>query len=160
MDNLNNSLEDIRDIFSALHDGGIVSWKKAGSSLTLKVDCEYLAERIDNTFQSFTIKLHDVQKLEFEPWLGEENLQQANFTNIDEIFQGELMLSSASIENDYVKIYCVQRYGKFGYSGGELFLNGKAIALFDHAGQSLSLDQLCDISKEYWEDWSNRANSR
>ena len=160
MDNLNNSLEDIRDIFSVLHDGGIVSWAYDKCALTLKIECEYLAERIDKTFQSFTIKLDEVQKLEFGPWLAEGNLQHSNFNNIDEIFQGELILSSATIEADYVKIYCNQRYSKFGYSGGELLLNAKAITLFDHAGQPLSVDEILKIGKEYWEDWNNRVNSR
>jgi len=160
MNNLNNSLEDIRDIFSVLHDGGIVSWANNEDSLTLKVECEYLAERIDKTFQSFTIKLDEVQKLEFEPWFAEASLPQSNCTNIDEIFQGELILSSATIEEESVRIYCDQRYSKYGYSGGELRLSAKAIALFDHAGQPLSVDVILQIGKEYWEEWSKQSSSR
>jgi hypothetical protein len=160
MNSLNNSFEDIRDIFSVLHDGGVVSWANNEDALTLKVECEYLAERIDRTFQSFTIKLDDVQMLEFEPWVADASLSQSIFTNIDEIFQGELILSSATIEEESVRIYCVQRYSKFGYSGGELRLSAKAIALFDHAGKPLSVDDILQIGKQYWEEWSNQANNR
>ena len=45
--------EDIRDIFSILHDGTISACTGDKDLLTLTVDCEYLAELIDKSFDKF-----------------------------------------------------------------------------------------------------------
>ena len=59
--------EDIRDIFSILHDGTISAWTGDKNLLTLTVDCEYLAERIDKSFDKFYVELINVDKLELAP---------------------------------------------------------------------------------------------
>jgi hypothetical protein len=44
------TVEDIRDVFSIFHDGGISAWSGNKDTLTLTIDCEYLAERINKSF--------------------------------------------------------------------------------------------------------------
>lgn len=55
--------ECIRDVFSILHDGTISAWTRDKNLLELTVNCQYLAERIDNS-----VVLTDVDRLELDPW--------------------------------------------------------------------------------------------
>jgi hypothetical protein len=48
-----SATNDIRDIFLILHDGTISAWTGEKNLLTLTVDCEYLAELIDKSFDKF-----------------------------------------------------------------------------------------------------------
>ena len=59
--------EDIRDIFSIFHDGEISAWTGNKDLLTLTVDCEYLAERIDKSFDKFYVELSFIDKIELDP---------------------------------------------------------------------------------------------
>ena len=47
-----SATDNIRDIFSILHDGTISGWTGDRNLLTLKIDCQYLAERIDKSFKA------------------------------------------------------------------------------------------------------------
>ncbi|SFN22013.1 hypothetical protein SAMN05428949_1989 [Chitinophaga sp. YR627] len=65
MTDLSNTLDDIRDIFSILHDGTTSTWTGDKNLLTLEVDCEYLAERIDKSYERFTLNVDRSTKLNF-----------------------------------------------------------------------------------------------
>ena len=65
---VSRALENIRDIFSILHDGDICAWNGDKNLLTLTVECQYLAKRIDPSFDKFYVELFNIDKLELEPW--------------------------------------------------------------------------------------------
>jgi hypothetical protein len=150
-----NILDDIREIFSILHDGTTSTWTGNKNLLTLKVDCEYLAKRIDKSYDSFYLECGQIQKIEFHPWMNPITLPQTLLTDIEEIFKAELEILAAEIEEDYVKITCNQHNTDFDYCGGTLLLNCKTIRIFDQEKRQLTLDEFGEICKAYWKDFSN-----
>jgi hypothetical protein len=154
MTNLTNILDDIRDTFSILHDGTTSTWTGDKNLLTLKVDCEYLAERINKSYKSFYIECGQIEKIELHPWMNPIALQQTLLTNIDEIFKASLEILSADIESNFVRITFNQHNTDFDYCGGTLLLNCKSIKIFDQEKRELTMDQFGKVSKGYWDDFS------
>ncbi len=101
-----NILEDIRDVFSILHDGTTSTWTGNKDLLTIKVDCEYLAKHVDKSYKSFYLELGQIQKIELHPWMNPITVPQTLLTDIEEIFKAELEILAAEIEEAYVKITC------------------------------------------------------
>lgn len=101
-----NILEEIRDIFSILHDGMTSRWTGDKNLLTLKVDCKYLAERIDKTYNSFYVEYKQIEKIELHSWTMPIDLPPVLLTDIEDIFKASLEVLSADIEDDFVRITC------------------------------------------------------
>ena len=146
--------EDIRDLFSILHDGTISAWTGNNDSLTLTVDCEYLAERIDKSFDKFYIDLIKVNKLELEPWTNPIDLTTITKTEYADIFKAELEILSADVKDDIVVITCNQHDTNFDYCGGNLTMSCQAIKVFDQNKNELTIEQFGEICKKYWDEWS------
>ena len=125
------AIEDIRDIFSILHDGTISAWTGDQNLLTLTVDCEYLAERIDKSFDKFYVELINVDKLELDPWTNPIDLPTIVKTNYADIFKAELEILSAEIKEKVVVITCNQHDTSFDYFGGNLILSCRAIKVYE-----------------------------
>ena len=150
-----NTLEDVRDIFSILHDGRTSTWTGDKNFLTLKINCEYLAERMDKSFKSFFVECRQIDKLELHPWMNPIGLPQILLIEIEDIFKAELEILSAEIENDFVKITCSQHNLDFDYCGGTLLLNCKQIKIFDQARRQLTIEEFDKICNDYWNTCSN-----
>jgi hypothetical protein len=148
--------KDISDIFSILHDGTISGWIGDKDLLELTVDCEYLAERIDKSFDKFYVELSDLEKLELEPWTNPVDLP--TFIKIDfaDIFKADLEILSADIKGDVVVVTCNQHDTNFDYCGGNLTIGCKSIKLFDQNKNELSIDQIDKICNKYWDEWSKK----
>jgi hypothetical protein len=148
--------KDICDIFSILHDGTITGWIGDKDLLELKVDCEYLAERINKSFDKFYVELSDLEKLELEPWTNPVGLP--TFIKIDfaDIFKADLEILSADIKGDVVVVTCNQHDTNFDYCGGNLTIGCKSIKLFDQNKNELSIDQIDKICNKYWDEWSKK----
>jgi hypothetical protein len=157
MDDPANILDDIRDIFSILHDGTTSTWTGDQNLLTIKVDCEYLAERIDKSYDSFYVVCGQIEKIELHPWMNPITLPQTLLTDFDDIFKASLEILSADIENGFVKITCSQHNTDFDYCGGTLLLNCKTIRIFDQDKRQLTIDEFGEICKGYWDDFSNKT---
>jgi len=100
------STENIRDIFSILHDGTIFVWTGDKHLLTLTVECQYLAERIDKSFDKFYVELSKIDKIELDPWTSPINLPTIIKTDFADIFRAELEILSAVIINEIVIVAC------------------------------------------------------
>jgi len=148
----NKALENIRDIFSIFHDGTIETWNGNHELLKLKIDCEYLAQKIDNDFKVFYVEFEHFEKLEFIPWMNPINKPQILFTSIVDIFQASLEILSAEIENEAVKITCNQVNSDFDYYGGTLFMNCKSVKVFDEKNNELTIEILDKVCNEYWNE--------
>lgn len=155
MTDLTTTLDNIRDIFLILHDGMTSTWTGDKSLLTLKVDCKYLAERIDESYDSFFIVCGQIKKIELHPWMNPIDLPQIMLTDIEDIFKAELEILSADIENDYVKITCNQDNTDYDYCGGTLLLNCKTIKVLDQEKRQLTIEVLGQICRDYWNSISN-----
>lgn len=143
-------MEGIRDIFSILHDGTTSTWTGDRNLLTLKIGCEWLAERIDKSYHSFYLECRQIEKIELHPWMNPFELTQTLLANRDDIFKASLEILSADIENDFVKITCNQHNTDFDYCGGTLLLKCETIKIFDQEKQQLAIGELDEISKAYW----------
>jgi hypothetical protein len=145
-------IEDIRDIFSMLHDAEIIEWEGNKELLTLTIECKYLAERIDKSFDKFYIDLYSIGKMEFDPWTNPPEVPAIIKTDLHDIFKTKLEMNSADIKDDEVIVTCFQHNTEFDYCGGELTLSCQSIKLFDHRKNEMTVEQLDKICNEYWEE--------
>lgn len=153
MENIPPILQDLRDIFAILHDGIITTeWTGDRDLLVLRVECEHLAERINPSFTSFFIEMKKIEMLEFYPWENKET--QIIFTEISDIFNVNLMLLDAEIENGYVKIDCNENSQRFFWWGGTLHISCESVSIFNELKEPLTIDQLDEINKGYWDEVS------
>lgn len=146
------TIDDIRDIFSILHDGSISAWTGDKNLLTLTVDCEYLAERIDKSFDKFYVELINVDKLELDPWTNPVDLPAIIKTDFADIFKAELEILSADIKDDAVVVTCNQHDTDFDYCGGNLTISCQTIKVIDQNKNELTIDQFDMICKNYWDE--------
>ncbi len=147
-------LEKIRDIFSILHDGETSTWTGDLDLFTLKVNCRYLAELIDKSYDSFYVECSCVEKIELHTWMNPINLPQTLLTDFEDIFKAGLVMTYAAIDNNHVKITCHQYNIDFDYCGGDLLLNCKQIKIFDQSKKEITIDALDKISNYYWKEKS------
>ncbi len=151
-----NTIDDIRDIFAILHDGIISSWVGNKTLLTLTVECIYLAERINPSFDRFYIELRDVDRLEFNPWPNPFDQPRVLKTDIPAIFTDDLELLSAEVKTDHVVIFCNQHDRNLDYCGGELIISCGKIIAFDQDNNEISVAQLHEPCKNYWDELSSK----
>ena len=148
--------EDIIDVFSILHDGTISAWTGDKDLLTLTVHCEYLAQRIDKSFDKFYVELINVDKLELDPWTNPIDFPTIVKTDYADIFKAELEILSADINDDVVTVTCNQHNTDHDYCGGNLKISCKAIKVFNQNKNELTIDQFGEICKNYWDEWSKK----
>ena len=143
--------EKIKDVFSFLHDGTISAWGGDKNLLKLVVDCEYLAEQIEESFTKFHLDLINVDKLELQAWMNLVKQTTIVKTDFIDIFEAELEIISAEIKDEIIVISCNQHDINYDYSGGFLNISCKEIKVFDQNRNELTIDQLRKICKNYWE---------
>jgi hypothetical protein len=148
-----NADQDIRDLFTILHDGTITAWEGDTNILTLKVDCIYLAERIDRQFEQFFIRLENISLLRLETWETHTQI----FTQVSDIFRAELEIMSAEVKEDHVAVFCDQFDLNVSYCGGTLRIKCESYRIMDQSHSELSLDELKAISTAYWTNWSKHC---
>ncbi len=78
-----SATDNIRDIFSILHDGTISGWTGDRNLLTLKIDCQYLAERIDKSFESFYVEFIQIDNLYLTTWPNPFDLPVLTLTDLN-----------------------------------------------------------------------------
>ena len=147
-------IEIIVNIFSILHDGVISSCSGDKNAMTLTVDCRYLAESIDKSFDKFYVELTHVDELLLTTWPNPVDMQVKTLTEPNDIFKAELELLSADIKDGKAVIACNQHDTNFDYCGGSLTIICKKIKIFDQNKNELTIDDLDKISKKYWNEWS------
>lgn len=149
-----SATEDIIDTFSILHDGTISAWTGNKDLLTLTVDCEYLAERIDKSFDKFFVELIQLEELLLLTWPNPFDSPVKTLTEPSDIFKAELEILSADIKDEKVVITCNQHDTEFDYCGGILTISCASIKVYDQLKNELTIDQLDQICSEYWDEWS------
>jgi hypothetical protein len=148
--------EDILSIFSIFHDGTITEWTGNKDRLTLTIDCAYLAERIDKSFEYFYVELHHIDTVAFDPWTQPAHLPAVIKTALAEVFEATLEILSAGIKDDTVMITCYQYDTDLDYSGGNLFISCQVIKVFDQHRNALTIDRLGEICNNYWDELGKR----
>jgi hypothetical protein len=106
------------------------------------------------TYHRFKGILKNCRRLTLTFWDDEVIIEDRNRIN-------ELEIANAARRPNGVSIYC-HRYGRLSHNrygnlpGGELFVACDTIALFDEAGQAMSIDDLRTICRNYWQGFGNR----
>ncbi len=151
------AIQEISNIFSWLHDGTITGWSGNRDSLILVVECTYLAERIDPSFDLFYVELHQIDLIEFDPWTIPVDQPAVIKTDFFDIFKAELEILSTEIKEDTVVIICDQHDKKnFDYRGGNLSIRCEGLKLFDQNKNLLTPEQFEKICSAYWDEWSQQ----
>ncbi|MES2727310.1 MAG: hypothetical protein V4643_09425 [Bacteroidota bacterium] len=144
-------IEEIREVFSTFHDGTILAWTGNKNLLTLTIDCQYLARKIDKSFDTFYVVLSNIDKIELVPWTTPIDIPAVTITEIPDIFKGDLEILSADMEDDEsVVIICAQHDTNFNYSGGHLTISCQTIKVYDQNKNEITIDQLEKICFDYW----------
>ncbi|KGO91790.1 hypothetical protein [Flavobacterium subsaxonicum] len=94
------AIENIKDVFSIFHDGGIEGWEGDDKLLTLTIGCTYLAERINPQFNVFYVELTGVEKLELHPWTLPVIDNTPALTRPEDIFKGDIEITSCEVVNE------------------------------------------------------------
>lgn len=149
-------LDNIKTVFSVLHDGEICHSIEDGSKLELEVHIQYLAERVNREFRKFSVVLEDVENLGFTTWPDDAKADPDVLTDATLMFTNELEILSGEIENNEIKVACNQPLPGLGYCGGFLYFRAKSATVKDVSGKTYSIEELCSLSDSYWDDWANR----
>lgn len=149
-------LENVKSIFSILHDGCISEWTGDNYVMTLTIECQYLAERIDKSFDRFYVELWQVDAMTLTTWPNRTDIPTRILSGPCEIFKAELEILSAEIENEQVVVSCYQDDSSFDYRGGNLSFSCRAIKIFDQNKRELTIEQFGKLANEYWDEWSRK----
>lgn len=152
-------LDDIRDVFSIFHDGGISNFELTEIGIRLTIECEYLAELIDPDFKTFYVEFWNLQKLELDPWMNPIELEKVIKTEPEEIFKTELEILSAEIENEYVKVTCIQHDNNFDYCGGHLLISAETFKVENERKQEMTIDELDSVCNTYWSKFNEKKEN-
>jgi len=150
------SQENIKNVISIFHDGGISHYEKSGNNLAFEIDIQYLAQRINKDYKKFFVILENIQSLYFEPWLDEPNDGKKTITTLSRIFVPELEILSAELESGYIRVACNQPAANLGYCGGNLYFKTSSLEVRDENERSYSFDELSLLCTEYWKEWSRK----
>lgn len=151
-----DEVENIVTIINGLHDGVIILEKEENENLVWRVDCEYLAQMINPTFQFFWVKVNALKSITFNPWFISTELPSEIWKMPKEIFKNELEILSAEIEGEKIRVICNQGNPKFNYKGGELLLKCKSIELFDEKWNRLNDLDFRKMVTEYWRQFEKK----
>ena len=143
-------MENIESIFGILHDGIITEWSGDEELLILKVECEYIAKRIDKTFNSFYVEISKIEFLEFDPWMNPMQLPKTEMKEFSKVFEAELEIGYSKIENDKVIVSCNQHDIDFDFCGGNLIIKAENGKIFDQNRTEISIEMLSEICNDYW----------
>ncbi len=147
------TLDDIEDLFNIFHDGSLVIQDRQSNPQTWKIDCEYLAEMIDPTFNFFYLKVYAVQQLSFEPWFDDTSKEKVAWTG-SKLEALDLEILSAKSNEKIIEISGLEDFVD-GISGGTLSLLCEKIEIFDQQSQSIPLEDLKVIAEFYWQKKCN-----
>ncbi len=148
--------EIVKSIFSLLHDGCISEWTGDNNVMTLTIECQYLAERIDKSFDRFYVELWQVDAMTLTTWQNNTEIPARILSDPSEIFKTELEILSAEIENEKVVVSCYQGDSSFDYRGGNLSLCCSSIKIFDQNKRELTIEHFGKLANDYWDEWSRK----
>ena len=151
--------DKIQKVFSIFHDGIMTNIKIDRATLSFDVKISYLAQRVTTEFQKFYVSLTGCKNLRFTTWPVIDGTEAQEILDPVEIFKPELDILSGELKSGQVQVTCNQPSPKFSYCGGELYFSADFMIVLDEAGKNYTLEELCELSRGYWEDWSKKTGS-
>jgi hypothetical protein len=131
--------------FAILHDGIIkkISGLIPGT-IMIEVQCDYLRKRSPSRGSSFFIELSECKKVFF---VNNDDVSTSDFSEIEKL---EVDMLSADTEGSDVVVFC---------SEGSLYLNFKEARVLLNAKDTISIEALEHMARDYWDEWEYKANS-
>lgn len=136
-------MKKIQEILSVFQEGVFEELALNEKDLNFKIECKYLADQIQAEYSFFYGVVKNVKDLFFVPW--DDDLLEIR--SLQEIKELKLDILSVDLEGAYIKIYsnC-----QGVYSGGNLYINGTSIKIFDEDFAELQFEDLLELSDKYW----------
>lgn len=147
--------ENISNVFSIFHDGGIVNCHHENGSLLFEIEIQYLAERINPDFQKFMLRLNEVKNLYFSTWSNDLKSEPKVLRDTTTIFKSELEILEGNSEENLIQVVCLQHSPEFDYCGGKLCFSSTSVEVTDETGKGYSIEELAALCKSYWDEWAN-----
>lgn len=146
------TIENIAQVFSIFHDGTIESATVGGSGVEMKIEIQYLANRIDKSFSSFDLELNGCEGFRFAPWCDQNEQKIDEITNFEEILRLDLEILSAKAAGTEVHVNCLAHSGHKSVSGGFLVFGATELLIFDESKRPISLPTLRSVCDGYWRE--------
>jgi hypothetical protein len=148
-------LEDLSDVFSIFHDGTIESWSEEPSCVRLKIGCQYIAQKVDPSFDDFYIDLIGITHIQFSPWWKDLE-KDTIWTDQKTILDAELGILDGSFKGSHIEITCDQYGGEYDYAGGVLSLACNDFRLYDEVMHPITVEELKTAATAYWTNFGKQ----
>lgn len=139
----------VQYMLNIFQEGVIESMKHTGTDLNFKLECVFLADKIDKSFTSFYGVFKQCEDIYFKPWEDEYSI----ITDLREIVSLKIDLLNTELEEDgYFKIYtnCANTY-----NGGNLYIKALDLKVYDEDLTEIAPDFLNDLAEKYWYSTDN-----
>lgn len=137
-------MEEISEILTTFHDGGIEGIKGDFSELEIQIGCTYLAEMEKQGYEYFYLTIVNVIRFEFHHWNGNVVYELKAIIDLD------LEIGYSKIEDGIVKTSCNVWTKNEGDSGGELWIEANYAKLNNHDKKVIKPEKIYDFSATYW----------
>lgn len=136
-------------IWNTLHDGYIVDIDGSiPGDISLKVEIEYLANRLPGNASFVVVSLHGCNKFCYEFYLSSK--ETIYYKKLNEIKEQAPIIISCEKNGDDLYVSCACGQIEMSYESSSLLLA---------SGKSLSYELLDEICTEYWEEWEHAART-
>ncbi len=143
--------ETMAQVFSNLHDGTLyLDMTPTEAYHCWKVDCEYLAERIQPQYTLFWIKVYGLKKFVFHPWLRDLEAPEIVLTAPTALSQIALGIYEATVKEGEVTLVLEDSYEAANFAGGTLVIACQGIELLDQAWKPIEAVALGKLANAYW----------
>ena len=150
--------EDIARAFSIFHDGSL-TLTSAAPDLGLKVEIQYLAERIDPQYSGFRVVLHNHHGLAFSPWYTESGQTKGDLVEFEQIFNLDLGVLQADANAGLIEVVCDAYPTDSSFSGGVLRFWAESASVSDESGRDYTVEELAKLASSYWSEWASKTPS-
>ena len=138
------TLDQQERIFQIFHDGSLIHIEKIGNDIHINIEILYLAEMIKPSHSLFKVKLINCDFFKLE-----DDKYKKTYTDPAAISELEPDILYSYIENmDHIRISCNMDVND---SFGNLYFKAESIEVFDEEDNPVTYDELCELSRKYWE---------
>jgi len=123
-----HSNEEIADVFTILHDGVISTDQIKQSPSKWKIECKYLAELIDESFDHFYIAFQGMEELSFTPWWNDDTSDA--YEKLSDV-TCSLEILSGKLESGIISITFNHSSKNPNFAGGIYNFKTESIQIFD-----------------------------
>lgn len=155
--------QELADIFTIFHDGVIEDFQIDENNLYLTIGCVYLAELVNPSFESFILKLINIDKLELNSYsyiTDHSNTEDYPIiiSDIETIFEVEIDIFNAKSDNEFVKVNIWIVNDKSRFVANQLNIKCENYSLYNEENKPFSINRLYKISENYWTKFEEKKN--